>query len=183
VLEPARVLTFVRLRIAIVCIVLGMATTLCPAQRTLSSMPLVYTADNSQVDIVKLSHTQPLIVIRFLGSMCGHCMRQIVALNERAPELRALNARVVAFSNNPPAKCAEVVKQYSLDTSVVSVCSDADNACSKVLGTSITESDGSITDLHAILLIDRGVIRYEHYSTVPLMAFQDVLKMLARKPD
>lgn len=178
--ESARVIAMVRLRIAVVCIVLGMAATLCPAQRIAPSMPPVYSADNSQVDIVKLSHTQPLIVIRFLGSMCSHCMRQIVALNERAPELRALNARVVAFSNNPPAKCAEVVKQYNLDTTVVSVCSDADNACSKVLGTTITESDASITDLHAILLIDRGAIRYEHYSTVPLMAFQDVLKMLAQ---
>lgn len=150
-------------------------------QRQVETLPLVTAADGRSVDIIKLSYDQPVVIIRFLGSLCSHCMQQIVALNERASTFRTLNARVIAFSNNPPLKCAEVTRAYHIDTAVVTICSDTGNTCSQALGTTIVETDGSTTDLHAFLVIDKGLVLYEYYSASPLMSFQTVIDMLAAR--
>jgi peroxiredoxin len=107
-------------------------------------------------------------------------MQQLVALNEMSAEFKELNTRIIAFSNNPPSKCAEVVHDYHIDTSVIDICSDTDNTCSRALGTTITEKDGSTTDLHAFLVLDKGLVVFEHYSATPLMGFASVMDVLKR---
>jgi peroxiredoxin len=161
--------------------VLSAAPCLATDLRKIETLPLVKSAEGFSVDIVKESYNHPVIVIRFLGSLCSHCMQQIVALNEKAPVLKSINVRVIAFSNNPPEKCAEVARNYHIDTSVISICSDADNACSKVIGTTILERDNSITDLHAFIVIDKGLVLREHYSTTPLMSFQSIIEELSAR--
>lgn len=163
-----------------ICILAGLITTTASAQRAAGTLPPVLSADSISVDVVQLSYDQPLIVIRFLGSLCSHCMQQLVALNERSADFKELHTKIIAFSNNPPSKCAEVTTNYRIDTSVIDICSDTDNACSRALGTTITEKDGSITDLHAFLILDRGQVMFEHYSATPLMGFASVMDVLRR---
>ncbi len=148
------------------------------AQRAIGSLPAVLSTDSALVDVVERSQTQPVIVIRFLGSLCSHCMQQIVALNERSEELKALNTRIIAFSNNLPSKCAEVVRDYRIDTSVIDICSDPENSCSRTLGSTIPENDGTTTELHAFLIVNKGVVHYEHYSTTPLMSFASAFNVI-----
>lgn len=147
--------------------------------RNLQPLPALVMSDGRTIDIVQLSTERPVLLVRFLGSLCSHCMQQIVAINEQADTLRTLNAQVIAFSNNPPAKCAEVILQYHIDTNAVSICSDADNNCARALGASIPERDGSTTDLHAVLVVRKGLVLFEHFSTTPLMSLQGVLRVLA----
>lgn len=163
-----------------ICVLAAVLPSIALAQRAAGTLPSVLSADSMSVDIVKRSYDQPLIVIRFLGSLCSHCMQQLVALNERAAEFKELNTKIIAFSNNPPSKCAEVMTQYHIDTSVISICSDTDNACSRALGSTITEKDGSTTDLHAFLILDKGLVVFEHYSATPLMGFASVMDVLRR---
>lgn len=150
------------------------------AQRAAGTLPPVLSADSVSLDVVQRSYDQPLIVIRFLGSLCSHCMQQLVALNERSAEFKELNTKIIAFSNNPPSKCAEVMTGYYIDTSVIAICSDTDNACSRALGSTIAEKDGSTTDLHAFLILDKGLVVFEHYSATPLMGFASVMDVLRR---
>lgn len=147
--------------------------------RSLQPLPTLVMSDGRAIDIVQLSAERPVVLVRFLGSLCSHCMQQIVAINEQADTLRKLDAMVIAFSNNPPAKCAEVTQQYRIDTNVIAICSDSDNNCARALGASIRERDESTTNLHAILVVRKGLVLFEHFSTTPLMTLQDVLNVLA----
>ncbi len=166
--------------ILVACLLAGLCISNTYAQRAVGSLPPVLSADSISVDIVKRSYDQPLIVIRFLGSLCSHCMQQLVTLNEKALTFTDLNTRIIAFSNNPPSKCAEVMHDYHIDTSVIDICSDTDNACSRALGTTIAEKDGSTTDLHAFLILDKGQVVLEYYSATPLMSFASVIDVLKR---
>ncbi len=147
--------------------------------RGLQPLPAIVMSDGRTIDVVQLSMERPIVLVRFLGSLCSHCMQQIVAINEHVDALRKLNAKVIAFSNNPPAKCAEVTLQYHIDTNAIAICSDTNNNCARALGASIQERDGSTTDLHAILVMSKGLVLFEHFSTTPLMSLQGVLKALA----
>lgn len=141
-------------------------------------MPALRSSSAETVDVVRLSYERPIIAVRFLGALCSHCMQQIVALNEKAPLLTASGTKIIAFSNNPPEKCAEAARTYKLDSNVISLCSDTDDACSRVLGTTITEVDGSQTELHAFVVLYKGQIRFEYYDISPLMAFDHVIALL-----
>lgn len=153
------------------------------AERRLQPLPLVISYDGQQIDVVKLSYERPVIAVRFLGSLCSHCMQQIVELNKQAAVLKSHGITVIAFSNNPPQKCAEVSSTYGIDTTVVKICSDSDNMASTALGTTITEKDGTVTELHGFVIVDKGLVVYEHYSTSPLMSFHSVIdKITKRRP-
>jgi len=152
---------------------------LVPVHRHVQALPVVTAPDKSPLDIVKLSYERPVIAIRFLGSLCSHCMQQIVRFNERADTLRRYNARVIAFSDNSIENCAEVTRTYRIDTTVITIGSDANNAASRVLGTTISESDGSTTEVHAVLVVHRGRVLFEHYAKTPLLSFGEIAEALA----
>lgn len=152
------------------------------AQRSSVSFPAVVDSHGRAIDIVRASHSQPVIAIRFLGAICSHCMQQIVEINTLAAKFKSTNARVIVFSEDPQEKCNETIAEYHLDTTLITLCTDSASVCSKVLGTTITEPDGSVTELHAFLVIDQGTVIFEKYTTSPMMALQAVLDVLATLP-
>lgn len=152
------------------------------AQRSNASFPAVVDTHGATLDIVQASHTQPVIAIRFLGAICSHCMQQIVEINTLATKFKALNTRVIVFSEDPQAKCRETIAEYRLDTTLITLCTDSASVCSTALGTTISEPDGSITELHAFLLVDQGTVIFEKYTTTPMMALQAVVDLLATLP-
>lgn len=172
-----------RRHVALVLLVLTMSVpSMLMAQRTLTTLPDVFGADSARVNVIARSQQQPLVVIRFLGAMCSHCVQQLVAINEQREAFKSTGARIVAFSDDSPSECIEAIRRYGLDTSVISLCSDPDGQCSRALGATIHESDGSETDLHALLVMYRGQILSEHFSVTPLMNFRGVLHTLHSIP-
>jgi peroxiredoxin len=168
--------------IVVISILLSLAVLSSTAQRSGVSLPPVTNVHGERVDVVQMSHARPVIAIRFLGAICSHCMEQIVQINSLAATYKASNARVIVFSEDPIEKCRETIAEYHLDTTLITMCNDSANRCSRALGTTITETDGSITELHAFLVLDQGRVVFEKYSTSPMMALQAVLDLLATLP-
>jgi len=169
-------------RLLMISLLLPLTVLSGTAQRSGVALPPVVDVHGARIDVVQASHTQPVIAIRFLGAICSHCMQQIVEINMLASKFKAVNARVIVFSEDPSAKCSETIAEYRLDTTLITMCTDSANVCSTALGTTISEPDGSVTDLHAFLVIDRGTVVYEKYTTSPMMALQAVLDLLAALP-
>lgn len=150
------------------------------AQHRVKSLPPVVDTAGRSIDMESLSDTQPVVVIRFLGAMCTHCMQQLALFKEFTEQFRKAGAVVVAFSDNEVQKCREVSKQYGFASDVFHLCSDAGNACSKVYGTTITERNGSVTELHGLRVIYKGFVLFEHYSTTPYMDVRHLLSLLSK---
>lgn len=168
--------------VLLLMILCSLAVLSSTAQRSSVSLPPVMDVHGTHVDVVQMSHTQPVIAIRFLGAICSHCMEQIIEINALAATFKASNTRVIVFSEDPVEKCRETIAEYHLDTTLISMCNDSANRCSRALGTTITEADGSVTELHAFLVLDQGRVVFEKYSTSPMMALQAVLDLLATLP-
>ncbi len=166
-----------------ISILLSLAVLSSTAQRSGVSLPPVTNVHGERVDVMQMSQTRPVIAIRFLGAICSHCMEQIVQLNGLATTFKKSNAHVVVFSQDPLEKCRETITEYHLDTALITMCNDSANRCSRALGTTITEADGSVTELHAFLVVDRGTVVFEKYSTSPMMALQAVVDLLATLPE
>ena len=150
------------------------------AQPDAKALPPVIDTAGRRIDIIALSDSTPVVSIRFLGSMCAHCMQQLVYFQEYTKQIRDLNVRVVAFSDNDVTKCREVTIQYAFADDVFSLCSDIDNACSRAFGTTIKEPDGSVTELHGIQILSKRKVLFEHYSTTPYMDIRTLLSLLVK---
>lgn len=148
------------------------------AQPVFDSLPPVFRFDSTEVDLLRESERTPIVAVRHLGAICSHCVQQIILLNEYAEEFRRHSARVFAFSMDNEDECLKATTLYGIDTSVIQLCHDKRDACSKAIGSTIREVDGSYTDLHAVLVIrDRRVV-FEHYATQPLMSLGGVFEAL-----
>ncbi len=135
----------------------------------------VVTFDGNVVDIRTLSDTQPLIVLRYLGASCSHCIDQLLALRESSERIRNAGLRVVALSHDDPHACATAMQRLDLDSAWITLCSDTDNTTAKALGCVIDELDGSTTNLHMVMVVHKRQVLFEHYSLVPLMSFANVV--------
>lgn len=151
------------------------------AQDLVQPLPSVVDTAGLPVDIVAMSDGSPVIAIRFLGAMCTHCMQQLSLMKEYTQQLRSLGAKVVAFSQNDVSKCREVATEYGFAGDVFSLCSDSDNRCSQSFGTTITERDGSVTELHGIRILHGRRVVFEHYSMTPFMDVPTLLAVLSRR--
>lgn len=146
--------------------------------RSIDSLPVVYGADSSAIDLLAASDTTTVVAVRHLGAICSHCVEQIILLNEYANEFRRRNARVIAFSMDDVDECQLAAKEHAIDTDVLQLCYDERDACSRAVGSTIQEIDGSFTDLHAVLVIRQRMVVFEHYSTQPLMSLGGVFEVL-----
>lgn len=139
-------------------------------------LPTVIAANGTTIDIVAASDTMPVIAIRFLGSMCSHCMQQLLLFKEYSEEFKKLGVRVIAFSDNEVSACQRVTSEYQFSPEVFSICSDSSNVCSRALGTTITERNGNVTELHGLLVLQDRTVLFEHYSALP---YKDVRKIMS----
>jgi hypothetical protein len=48
--------------------------------------------------------------------------------------------------------------------------------CSRALGTTITERNGNVTELHGLLVLQDRTVVFEHYSALP---YKDVRKIMS----
>lgn len=143
-----------------------------------ADMPTVQRPDGSTIDVMQLSRTRPVIVVRYLGYRCEHCVRQILLLNKYAARLKEKDAIVVGISNDPPFRNVEAEQELKLDTAVIRLASDTAGTFAHAIGARIDERDGTMTDLHATLVLKRGRIVFEKLGTTPYMDVERILKAL-----
>ncbi|MBN9400220.1 MAG: redoxin family protein ['Candidatus Kapabacteria' thiocyanatum] len=152
------------------CIVLGTVQS--------ADMPSVQRPDGSSVDVMQLSRTHPVVVVRYLGYRCEHCVRQILLLNKNAARLKEKGAIVVGISNDPPFRNVEAEQELKLDTATIRLASDTAGAFAHSIGARIDERDGTTTDLHATIVLRQGRIVFEKLGTTPYMDVERILKAL-----
>lgn len=125
--------------------------------------------------VMALSEQQSVIVIRYLGYGCSHCIEQLLALQKLSDTLKTKNIRVIAFSEDTPEQNAGVMKKYAFDPTIFTLASDPTNASARSLGAVYPETDGTTTELHVSMVIRQGIVRFAHFDTKPMMDVQTLL--------
>jgi len=128
----------------------------------------------SEQTIAELSAGGPIIVVRFLGYSCSHCVRQLTYLNEHANVLAAHHIRVVAFSTDAPRICERLMLAQHLDPRVFTVLSDTDARAAAAIG-AVRREGGTDLDLHATLVVDHNTVRFARYTDQPYMDVEAIV--------
>ncbi len=163
--------------IVLVCALIAFCTEAHAQQRTFERLPFVVSAGGDTVDLLTASDAAPIIVVRHLGATCSHCVEQVRALLRYHTVSGTLPCMVYAISSDDVPTCDTMTRKLAIDTTTLRLCSDADDACANVLGCVISEKDGTITDLHLVMILHRRRVIFEHYSITPLMSFGDVMQV------
>ena len=111
---------------------------------------------------------ETVILIRYLGYDCSHCVRQLTYLNEYAGDLRSLGITVVAFSNDDEQTTARLVEKMGYETDVIRIVSDVDNMAAKTIG-ALSVQDETPVDLHAAMVIHNGSVVMSVLADEPYM--------------
>jgi len=143
----------------------------------LPSLP-IRAADGTVINLVQRSATQPVLVVRYLGYSCSHCIEQLIELQKHSTELKAQGLHIVAFSEDTAEENAAVQKKYGFDREVFTFASDPANLAATALGGVYKEQDGSETELHISLVVKGGVVRFAHFDTKPMMDIPALLTAL-----
>jgi peroxiredoxin len=163
--------------IVLVCALIAFCTEAHAQQRTFERLPFVVSAGGDTVDLLTASDAAPIIVVRHLGATCSHCVEQVRALLRYHTVSGPLPCMVYAISSDDVPTCDTMTRKLAIDTTALRLCSDADDACANALGCVISEKDGTITDLHLVMILHRRRVLFEHYSITPLMSFGDVMQV------
>ncbi len=165
--------------LAFACALIAICNGVHAQQRTFDRLPVVVSAGGDTVDLLAVSENAPTILVRHLGATCSHCVEQVRALIRYHDVSGPLPAKVFAISSDDVPTCDTMTRILRFDTTAIALCSDAEDACANALGCVISERDGTITDLHLVMIIYRRRVLFEHYSITPLMSFGDVMRIAA----
>jgi thioredoxin-dependent peroxiredoxin len=135
------------------------------------------TTNQAFVDAIEISKQKPVIMIRYLGYGCSHCVEQLTAINALADSLKQYGIPVLAFSSDAPEDNILMLKAMKYDTSVMSVLSDYSDNSAKKLGGQFREENGTTTQLHIAMIVRNGIVRFANFDTKP---FMDAPYLLAR---
>jgi peroxiredoxin len=133
--------------------------------------------NGSEIDLKALSQGQrSVILVRYLGYSCSHCIEQLIALNKRADTLKQLGVKIIAFSEDDAERNAVLMKKYQFDSDVFTLASDADNRFGKRLGAVFKEPNGEETNLHAAIVVRRDTVMFAVMDIKPFMAIDSLVK-------
>jgi len=148
----------------------------------LPSLP-IRASDGTVINLVGRSAARPVLVVRYLGYSCSHCIEQLIALQKHSAALKAQGLHIVAFSEDTVEDNAVVQKKYGFDREVFTFASDPANLAATALGGVYKEQDGSETALHISLVVKGGVVRFAHFDTKPMMDIPALLTALRAAQD
>jgi peroxiredoxin len=119
-----------------------------------------------------------VIVIRYLGFSCTHCVQQLTYLNEHAERLARLGVRVIAFSDDDAVTVGRMLARLQYDRSVIMVMSDADHVMAQAVGARFVKGD-TLFDLHAAVVIREGRVVTSILSDEPYMNINRLVSLAA----
>jgi peroxiredoxin len=134
---------------------------------------------NAPISVEALSQEQPVIVIRYLGYGCSHCIEQLLALQKLSATLKAKRIRVIAFSDDTPEQNQTVMTKYGFDPALFTLASDPAKASAYSLGAVYPETDGTLTELHVSMVVQRGRVNFAHFDSKPMMDVQALLAQVS----
>lgn len=133
--------------------------------------------NGTTIDVQALSRTpKSLLLVRYLGYSCSHCIAQLTALNTHADTLKKLGVHVIAFSEDDSQKNLALMKKYNFDPDVITLASDKDNMAGKLLNANYKEPNGDETSLHAAIVVRHNTVMFAVMDTQPFMAIDSLIK-------
>jgi thioredoxin-dependent peroxiredoxin len=150
----------------------------CAAKVLHTNLPrtLLQNTDKSTVSPSEISERGTVIVIRYLGYSCSHCIEQLLALQKLTDRLKAAKVRVIAFSDDTPDQNAIVIQKYNFDPSVFTFAFDPATSLGRSIGAVYKEDDGTNTELHVALIVRKGRIDFAHFDTKPYADVQGLVR-------
>lgn len=142
----------------------------------------VTTANGRVVSIGALLNGRPVVLVRYIGNQCLHCIRQIRLLGDAAAKLHEAGAYVVAICEDTPEENRETMMSMNLDTTVIGLYSDTAGVVADAIGARIRERDGSVTELHSTIVFNDAHVVLEHHATAPYFDIPKILAALRTKP-
>ena len=124
--------------------------------------------EHSEIPAALGRHTEPTIVVRYLGYRCSHCVEHLLYINTHAAKLRERGIRVIATSPDNVAQWQEMAKRFDLDTALMSYISDPENTLAAGLG-ALPRSNDTVYDAHAVLVLRDGRVALSVVSDQPYM--------------
>ncbi len=149
----------------------------CAAKIAGKALPPLSLRDTQggEIPVMTISERQPVIVIRYLGYGCSHCIEQLLALQKLADTLKSKRVRVIAFSDDTPEENRNVMTKYQFDPAIFTLASDPAKASAYSLGAVYPETDGTMTELHVSMIVEKGLVRFAHFDSKPMMDVQALL--------
>ncbi len=126
-----------------------------------------------------LGTAAPVILVRYLGFGCTHCVQQLTYLNDHATALRRLGIRVVAFSEDDERTSERMIERLHYDRSVITVASDPENQTALRALRAIRTTAEDVTDLHVAMVVYRGTVRFSRYSEQPYLDVEQLVAAAA----
>lgn len=142
----------------------------------------VTAADGRVVAIDALMKDRPVVLVRYIGNQCLHCIRQIRLLGDAAGQLHEAGAYVVAICEDLPEENSATMMSMHLDTTVIGLYSDTAGVVADAIGARIRERDGSVTELHSTIVLNDAHVMLEHHATAPFFDIPKILAALRTKP-
>ncbi len=142
----------------------------------------VTAADGHVVSVDALLKGRPVVLVRYIGNQCLHCIRQIRLLGDAAAKLHESGAYVVAVCEDLPEENRETMTSMDLDTTVIGLYSDTEGAVADAIGARIRERDGSVTELHSTIVFNDAHVMLEHHATAPYFDIPKILAAVRAKP-
>lgn len=135
-----------------------------PARRYPSTIPV----GNKLPSLSAMPLTGTVIVVRYLGYSCLHCVRQLTYLNQHAEALHKAGIRVIAVSEDNLETSRKLQERMNYHPEVFTFVSDPQNVIAASIGAIRTEND-TLLDLHASMVLHDGVVRFSTISNEPFM--------------
>lgn len=124
------------------------------------------------------SSAKAIIIVRYLGYSCSHCVRQIVYLNTYRDLLISRGVRVIAISTDPTERWKQLVVSQDIDSNLFEYVSDPEGAIARSICARRIEND-SLFDLHAAIVRVGASITYASFGIEPDM---DVARIVGSIP-
>jgi len=148
-----------------------------------SPLPATTLHDGDAVmDIATLGHDAPVILVRYLGFGCTHCVEQLTYLNDHADDLKRLGIDVVAFSEDDAWTNSRLIRRMGYDANVLRIVSDPDNAVARELQ-AVRMVDDTLRDLHLSMVIRDGRVVFSAYTEQPYMDVERLVAIAVEEAD
>ncbi|TAE26444.1 MAG: hypothetical protein EAZ92_10945 [Candidatus Kapaibacterium sp.] len=150
----------------------------CAANLTGKNLPatLLQNTDKTSLSPAELSDANAVIVIRYLGYSCSHCIEQLLALQKLTDRLKSARVKVIAFSDDTPEQNLVVLQKYEFDPAVFSFAFDPAKSLGRSIGAVYTEEDGAKTELHVSMVVRKRRVEFAHFDTKPMMDVEELLR-------
>lgn len=149
----------------------------------LSPLPATALHDGAAVmDISELGHGAPVILVRYLGFGCTHCVEQLTYLNDHADDLKRLGIDVVAFSEDDAWTNSRLLQRMGYDATVLRIVSDPDNVVARELQALRMVND-TLRDLHLSMVIRNGRVVFSAYTEQPYMDVERLVAIAVEEAD